>query len=219
MDTHNAHTWRSRIQPIALGDPHLLRINEWLAAPNVSVNNDFIELYNPDPAPVALGGLHLTDHPTSWPDRHAIPPLSFVDGQGLAVLIADSDPRRRPGSSEFRIVRDAGSRSGSFDATSQRIDQVLFGPQRDDVSQGLAPNGGVTIVDFITAKSGSRQSVHRQRTGFAGSRSRIRFATSNPGPTLAPLGAIPSSTIPPGPRDPACCTSKTNHCRHPRAHN
>ena len=140
-------------QPVALGDPHGLRINEWLASADVSVNNDFIELYNPDPAPIDLGGLHLTDHPMGWPNRHSIAPLSFIAGQGLAVLIADSDPQDGPDHLNFGLSA-TWEMIGLFDDESQLIDQVLFGPQRDDVSQGLAPNGGVTIVEFALPNPG-----------------------------------------------------------------
>ena len=35
-----------------------------------SISEDFIELYNPEPVPVALGGLCLTDNPLGWPTRH-----------------------------------------------------------------------------------------------------------------------------------------------------
>ena len=43
-------------------------INELLAHTDPPLA-DFVELYNPDPLPVALGGLCLSDQPAGQPDR------------------------------------------------------------------------------------------------------------------------------------------------------
>ncbi len=76
-----------------LGDPAKLRINEWYAAPEVHFDEDFIEIHNSDPLPVALGGLYLTDNPSGDPAKHAIAPLSFIGGAGVGVttLLSMSD--------------------------------------------------------------------------------------------------------------------------------
>ena len=50
--------------------------------------NDFIELYNPDPLPVPLGGLYLADV-AGAPARNPIPALSFIAGRGFTSFIAD----------------------------------------------------------------------------------------------------------------------------------
>ncbi|MGY8686796.1 MAG: lamin tail domain-containing protein, partial [Verrucomicrobiales bacterium] len=50
--------------PIQLGDPLAIVVNEWLIAPSVTFQEDFIELYNPLALPIDLGGFHLTDDPT-----------------------------------------------------------------------------------------------------------------------------------------------------------
>jgi len=64
------------VQP--LGDPAQLKINEWFANGQVLFDDDFIELYNPHPQPVALGGMYLTDNPVSQPGKHRIVELSFI---------------------------------------------------------------------------------------------------------------------------------------------
>jgi len=43
------------------GDARTLKINEWLANGVTPFPDDFIELFNPDPLPVALGDLFLTE--------------------------------------------------------------------------------------------------------------------------------------------------------------
>ena len=47
--------------PTPLGEPGNLRINEWLAQPEIRFKSDYIEIYNPDADPVALGGVIITD--------------------------------------------------------------------------------------------------------------------------------------------------------------
>ncbi|MFM8359589.1 MAG: lamin tail domain-containing protein, partial [Verrucomicrobiota bacterium] len=69
-------------RPARTGDPQTLRINEWLAASDRLFAADYLELDNPDPLPVALGGLHLTDNPVGRPRAHVIAALSFVEGRG-----------------------------------------------------------------------------------------------------------------------------------------
>src|SRR5205823_6335304 len=73
--------------PTAVGDPQKLRINEWLADREFSAKNAFIELYNPDPQPVELGGLYLSDA-AGTPDRFAIPALSYIAPNGFTVFAA-----------------------------------------------------------------------------------------------------------------------------------
>ena len=61
-------------QAAPLGDRTRLRINEWLALGTTPFDTDFVELYNPDSLPVALGGLYMSDEIIGWPDRHQIAP-------------------------------------------------------------------------------------------------------------------------------------------------
>ncbi len=145
--TLNQPTPGAANQTVALGDPTQLRINEWLAKPDVSLNNDFVELYNPDSAPVDMGGLYLTDNPVGWPDQHAIPPLSFIAGDDLAVFVADGSPQDGPDHLNFRLSA-TWEMIGLFDRESRVLDQVRYGPQFVDISQGLTPNGGPSIVPF-----------------------------------------------------------------------
>src|SRR5439155_7984820 len=42
-----------------LGDAARLKVNEWMANPEPG-KDDWFEIYNPNPLPVALGGLYLT---------------------------------------------------------------------------------------------------------------------------------------------------------------
>ena len=128
--------WRNAAQP--LGDPQALKINEWLAEGLVLFEDDFVELYNPHPAPVDLSGLYLTDNPITQPQKSPLGPLSFIAGQGFAAFVADGSSR--PGHVDFRLSPD-GELVGLFDDEFGEIDKILYGPQTTDVSYGRVPDG------------------------------------------------------------------------------
>jgi len=123
---------------LPLGDPVTVRINEWLAGAEVLFVHDFIELHNPSDWPVNIGAYHLTDNPTTQPDKHEIRSLSFIEGQGFAVFqVNDED---NPGQVSFGLSTD-GEMIGLLDPNQQVVDRIVYGPQTPDVSQGRAPDG------------------------------------------------------------------------------
>jgi len=128
-----------------LGNQNAIRINEWLADGLVLFEDDFIELYNPQASPVDLTGLYLTDNPVTQPDKYPLGPLSFIAGEGFAVLRADD--RNQPGHVDFRLSADT-EMIGLFDAGLNQIDKVLYGPQTTDVSYGRAPDGAQNFQFF-----------------------------------------------------------------------
>lgn len=133
-------TPRSVGVPAVLGPNANLRINEWLANPSGN-DNDFFELYNPEPQPVDLSGLHLTDNLDNR-TQYRIPPLSFigVGEQGFAEFIADGDPEDGANHVNFRL--SAGGESlGLFTASGGQIDSLTFGRQDTGISEGRFPDG------------------------------------------------------------------------------
>jgi hypothetical protein len=144
-----------------LGDPRAIRINEWLAGESVLFESDFIELYNPHPLPVDLGGFYLTDTPETEPDLHRLPPLSFVAGGGYAVFTADG--RRDPSHVEFKLSSD-GDMIALFDAAYSEIDKVIFLAQTTDISQGRMPDGERQFEFFILPTPGLPNSTLPETT-------------------------------------------------------
>ncbi len=151
-------------QPV--GDPAMLRINEWLADGLVLFEDDFIELFNPHSLPVDLSGFYLTDNPVTQPSKCQIGPLDFIAGKGYAVFTADES--NRSGHVSFRLSAD-GEMLGLFDGRvgfsppiSQwwgephptEVDKVLYGPQTTDASQGRAPEGAATFQFFVLPTPG-----------------------------------------------------------------
>ena len=86
----------------ATGDANNIRINEWAAS--VANGPDWFELYNPNPQPVALGGLYLTDK-LSNRTKHLIAPLTFIGVSTNACLkfVADSDTAQGPNHVNFSL--------------------------------------------------------------------------------------------------------------------
>lgn len=125
---------------VPLGDFRTLRINEFLASGEVSFVDDFIELYNPDSLPVALGGLFLTDNHLNEPSKHPIAPLSFVAGGGFAVFKADGNTAAGPAHLSFNL--DSSHESvGLYTSDLQEIDLVLYGQQTSDYSVARTSDG------------------------------------------------------------------------------
>ncbi|MEY2409364.1 MAG: hypothetical protein QOF48_2034, partial [Verrucomicrobiota bacterium] len=136
-----------------LGEPRTLKINEWLASGYSTSPDDFIELLNPDPLPVALGALYLTDSPIGDPARHDVAPLSFIAGGGYAVFIADGNPSAGADHLNFKLQSEVGM-LGLMNADLSMIDCVVYGPQLNDVSMGRQPNGSPNYAFFYTPTPG-----------------------------------------------------------------
>ena len=92
------------LQPV--GDPSSLRINEWFASGSATVGADFVELFNPEPLPVNLAGLFLSDEPAGNPQQNQIAPLSFIAAQGYVELVADGNRAAGPDHLNFRLSSD-----------------------------------------------------------------------------------------------------------------
>jgi len=137
---------------LALGDPHGVRINEWLADAQFLAAHDFIELFNPSPAPVALGGCYFSDA-AGAPALSPIPALSFIAGGGYLSFVADGDPGQGADHVNFKLDPDVGIILLS-DGELSLIDAVNYGPQQTDVAQGRSPSGSDTLVNFLQPTSG-----------------------------------------------------------------
>lgn len=140
-------------QPQPTGDPFALRINEWLASGSPLAPDDFVELYNPEPVPVALGGLFLTDAPDGAPQRNEIAALSFIPPGGFIAFKADGNTSAGAEHLNFKLPPEQG-RIGLFAPGPALIDQVTYGPQSTGLSQGRRPNGAGTLAFFATPTPG-----------------------------------------------------------------
>ncbi len=128
--------------------PVVLAINEFLAV-NDSWNHDaadeyddWVELFNPGPNPVALEGFYLTDD-LDVPDKWALPEIS-LEPESWLLIWCDGDPQQGPLHTSFRLSAD-GEEIGLFGPWSMGlplIDSRVFGEQTADVSEARAFDGG-----------------------------------------------------------------------------
>ena len=141
-----------------LGAVTSLRINEWMAAP--LAGDDWFELYNTNSLPVALGGLWLTDDPsTAGLIKSPIAPLSFIGGRKWAKFVADGSRSAGRDHTAFALARD-GESVRLYTTNFVAIDILDFGYQLDDVSQGRLPDGTANLVSFpLTPTPGAANSL------------------------------------------------------------
>ncbi len=130
-----------------LGNPALLRVNEWIADP--SGGGDWFELYNPGAQPVELSGLYLTKNLNDRLQYPPIPALSYIAAalSGFLKIIADDNPAAGADHVPFALSRN-GDSIGLSDRFGVLIDHVTFGPQSKGVSQGRLPDGATNVVFF-----------------------------------------------------------------------
>ncbi len=138
-------------QPISLSSPANLKINEWMASP--STGDDWFELCNPDPAPVALGGIYVTDD-LDHPLNSQIPALSFIGANGFVKFIADEHPERGARHVKFKLSAN-GESLGLFLGETLPVDSVTFKAQLPGVSEGRLPDGTNAVTRFSDSASPS----------------------------------------------------------------
>jgi hypothetical protein len=152
-------------EPAELGEPSALRVNEWMANP--AGGPDWFEVYNPAPLPVALEGLRLSDTAAN-PAKYTFPPRSFLGAGagGFLVLWADENSEQGPAHLPFRLA--AGGEAillSRPDGT--RIDEVYFGAQREDFSQGRFPDGAENVRELPPGGSPGGPNVLNARPRIA----------------------------------------------------
>jgi hypothetical protein len=133
--------------------PVVVFINEWmaqntstLADPADGQYEDWFELYNPGTDPVDLSGYFLSDENRL---QSEIPGGYVIPARGYLLVWADNEREQNNTNSTDLHVSFALSRNGErlslFAPDGTRIDDVTFGSQTNDVSQGRFPNGAQNI--------------------------------------------------------------------------
>ncbi len=137
--------------PAFLENPEALRLNEWMA--NSSQEEDWFELFNPQPAPVSLTGLFLTDDPTlSGQTNFTVGPLSFIAPQGFVLWRADGRPENGRNHVNFSLDA-AGETLRLYHTNRILIDAVDYVVQQNGASEGRWPDGASNILRFVITSS------------------------------------------------------------------
>ena len=139
-----------------LGDPTRLRINEWMARP--ATGDDWLELYNPNTLPVALGGFYFTDLLTV-PTNRPIRALSYIAPDGYLQFFCSDLSKPDPDHLDFKLG-SSGETLTLYSSLSPltSIDRVTFGTQQINTSEGRLPDGGDYKLAFPFGKPTPGQS-------------------------------------------------------------
>lgn len=133
-----------------LGTPAALRINEWLADP--LEGEDWFEIFNPEPNPVALGGLFLTDDPAK-PRQSPVPPLTFLGAGAFVQVFADDNAGAGANHARFKL-KAGGEAIALFSPSGDLLEGVEFFAQAAGTSEGRLPNGAATFARFFPPTPG-----------------------------------------------------------------
>ncbi|MGL4651051.1 MAG: lamin tail domain-containing protein, partial [Caldilineaceae bacterium] len=130
---------------VAADPPRQLRINEVSA--NAIVNgielDDWIEIFNPGPFAVQMGGMYITDD-TAEPTKFRLPASLLLPAGKFLIIVADDDGDTLH--ANFRLSR-RGETLGLFDTDARGnrpLDVISFGDQPTNVTSGRVPDGGAT---------------------------------------------------------------------------
>ena len=100
---------------------------------------DWVEIYNPSTVAVPLGGLYISDDPTT-PLKAALPDQDLAAG-GFLVLLADDNPAAGPTHLGFKLSA-SGESVGLFTGDGQPLDRVAFQDLQEGQVAGRLPDGG-----------------------------------------------------------------------------
>jgi hypothetical protein len=133
----------------SFGAPGALKINEWAGNRDYLLGDDFVELYNPEAQPVALGQMVLTDDFVNYPAKAILPDLSFIGPGAFLRFFAKGSSASDGNATElpFRIGADFGLLAllGQNRTIVDRVDVVA---QAADTSRGRTPDGAASVTTF-----------------------------------------------------------------------
>lgn len=143
--------------------PPVLYINEFLAsndsccADEYGEYDDWVEIYNPGPDPVDIGGMYITDDLsdlTAWQIPTTVPDSTTIQPNDFLVLWADKQPEQ--GILHVNIKLSSGGEQVGLVAPNGTtvIDSLTFGPQTTDVSYGRYPDGSDNWQTFANPTPG-----------------------------------------------------------------
>lgn len=137
-----------------LGNPASARLNEWHAsAGGADGQDDWFEVFNPEPIAINLAGFLLTDDPSrAGLTNHVIAPLSFVAPSGFARWKADGDVDQGPDHVPFRLSSWSET-IRLLDPTGTILDSIDIILPEPGVSEGRFPDGSANLVRFPGSSS------------------------------------------------------------------
>ena len=142
-------------------NPVRVRINEWMADNKETMGDpadgdfeDWFELHNDGDGSANLGGYWLTDDLADM-NSFRIPGGTMLVSGGHMLIWADDETDQNDSGGALHVnfkLGKTGDSIGLYGPGGQLIDAVTFGPQEQDVSLGLWPDGegGTTLMSAAT---------------------------------------------------------------------
>ena len=143
--------WSALVEATFVTQPVALVINEFMADNSSTIEDpdepgkhpDWIEIYNPNPMAMDMGGMYLSDD-FDAPTKFAIPSGVSIPARGYKVFWADGDTTQGSLHTNFSLSK-GGERIRLTAADGVTVlDQIIFGAQTTDVSYGRYPDGTAT---------------------------------------------------------------------------
>jgi hypothetical protein len=139
------------------GDPITVFINELMPANDGTLEidgdtPDWLELYNPGPADLMLGGFTITDD-LETPRKAVLDDSLMVPADGFLVLFA-SDTDAGPAHLPFKLSSE-GEALGLFFPSGAPADQIRFGALSDNLSLAREDDGADQWAVTATPTPGS----------------------------------------------------------------
>lgn len=130
--------------------PDHVVINEWMASntktladPRSGQFSDWFELYNPTANTVDLGGYSLANSPTNTA-RFVIPAGTTIGPGGFLLVWADKETKQNGPNRDLHVdfkLNQSGDAIALFSPDGRLVDDLEFGVQASDVSEGRWPDG------------------------------------------------------------------------------
>lgn len=142
-----------------------LAVNEFMADNDNFIQDpqgdydDWLEIFNPGPSDVNLGGMTLTDN-FSIPDKWAFPD-TLLQADGYVIVWCDDDVNDPGLHANFKLSK-SGEEIGLYDDPAlggNLVDSVNFGQQTTDISYGRMCDGGSKWDFFDPATPGAANAV------------------------------------------------------------
>jgi len=115
-----------------------LAINSIVNTDNFGDYDDWIELYNAGTNSKNTAGLFLTDS-LSLPTKWMMPETNVAPG-GFVLIWADNETNQGQFHASFKLSGN-GEEIGFYDDSTSAIHTITYGPQSDNISSGLFPDG------------------------------------------------------------------------------
>lgn len=152
----------------ALAQPAGITFNEWMAAP--LEGDDWFELHNTNTLAVQIGGMSLTDDPSTIGRTNTVlRALSFIGANGFVLLQADGEIEKGADHTAFSL-NELTETLRLYAANGILVAELNYMPQQPGVSEGRFPDSGLNFQTFPNSATpggpNGAQQVDQDRDGM-----------------------------------------------------